>query len=1004
MTMRWALTLLLAVPCSAVDAQSIRVTSTAQEVTVFKTGTLGESVGGDPNGVVNGNCTLGEAILAVNRRRNVDDCIVRDAGGTAMPFPASGPVTIALAPFATYTLTQWATTLYGPTGLPAIGAAVEGPFATAAPSEIVIEGKGATIERAGDINSLHFRLFAIAGSVRVSASELVPARETNPLLTPAPGHLLSAGSLTLRDLVLRNGFVVGGSGANGGGGGLGAGGAIFNGGGTLRIERCTFTSNQVVGGLGGSGILPPTGSGGGMSGDASTTAGGGGGGFAGNASVSSGGGTVSNANATLAGLNGGGAIGSAASFGGGGADGGIGGFGGGGSGRGGPAVTAGRGGFGGGAGRAEGAPTLASGNGFGGGGSINFSPGFGGGIASTANAASGGGGLGAGGAVFSTDGVLDIVNSTFHANGVTPGNAATNTRGSALGAHVFARNGRVELVHVTHDPTTSFNLGIPGLFVLADGASTQMAARNSVLPYVEIESLDLAVVQNNGTNAVERGRIEGDSLLGGLSLEELANNGGLVPTMHPQQGSPVIDAGLDVDAAGLETDQRGAGFARIVGSRVDLGAVEVQPIASLEVRNTDNAGLYSLRQTMLDAATNGAQTIRFAAGVSGTISLQSALPSVGTAALIGPGADVITLQRVAGGNYPVLTIPAGITTVVSGLTLTNGITTGEAGGLVNAGTLNASALTIRDNAGRGISNTLGATLDLRDSTLSGNTDGAGSALLNRGRAVLANVTISGNALTIGNGGTVFNEGQPAGVQPDLRLFNVTIAGNITAGAANSAIISGATLRLYNSILANPGPAPQLTNVGTLVEALNNLALDASIPGGNGNLQNTVPQLGSLQNNGGRTFTLLPLAGSPAINAGSNGVLDVAFLANPPAFDQRGSGFPRIVQGTVDIGAVEVGCALADIAPASLPNALLGVAYTQTLSASGGTAPYVFTQISGALPAGIALAANGDLAGTPTAFGSFDFVAGARDAGQCTRTRNYTLVVNAGTDIFANGFE
>jgi hypothetical protein len=112
----------------------------------------------------------------------------------------------------------------------------------------------------------------------------------------------------------------------------------------------------------------------------------------------------------------------------------------------------------------------------------------------------------------------------------------------------------------------------------------------------------LAVVQNNGTNAVERGRIEGDSLLGGLSLDELANNGGLVPTMHPQQGSPVIDAGVDVDAARLETDQRGTGFVRIVGSRVDLGAVEVQPIASLEVRNTDNAGPYSLRQTMLDTA------------------------------------------------------------------------------------------------------------------------------------------------------------------------------------------------------------------------------------------------------------------------------------------------------------------------------------------------------------------------------------------------------------------
>ncbi|EPP0957260.1 autotransporter domain-containing protein [Cronobacter dublinensis] len=86
-----------------------------------------------------------------------------------------------------------------------------------------------------------------------------------------------------------------------------------------------------------------------------------------------------------------------------------------------------------------------------------------------------------------------------------------------------------------------------------------------------------------------------------------------------------------------------------------------------------------------------------------------------------------------------------------------------------------------------------------------------------------------------------------------------------------------------------------------------------------------------------------------------------------------------------------------IAPASgaLPAATTGSAWSQTLSATGGSAPYTWT--AHGLPAGISLnAATGALSGTPTTAGSFTFSVTAKEAGNVSATASYTLVVGAVT--------
>src|SRR5258708_4064127 len=67
-----------------------------------------------------------------------------------------------------------------------------------------------------------------------------------------------------------------------------------------------------------------------------------------------------------------------------------------------------------------------------------------------------------------------------------------------------------------------------------------------------------------------------------------------------------------------------------------------------------DAGVGSLRQATLDAgATTGDQTIRFAAGVTGTLQLAAALPDLGRSgasnlSLEGPGAGLVTVRRNSG--------------------------------------------------------------------------------------------------------------------------------------------------------------------------------------------------------------------------------------------------------------------------------------------------------------------------------------------------------------------
>ncbi|PZQ18412.1 MAG: autotransporter outer membrane beta-barrel domain-containing protein [Rhodanobacter denitrificans] len=102
-------------------------------------------------------------------------------------------------------------------------------------------------------------------------------------------------------------------------------------------------------------------------------------------------------------------------------------------------------------------------------------------------------------------------------------------------------------------------------------------------------------------------------------------------------------------------------------------------------------------------------------------------------------------------------------------------------------------------------------------------------------------------------------------------------------------------------------------------------------------------------------------------------------------------------GTVTVAyTLTIGAPTITIAPATIPDGVVGEAYTATLTASGGTAPYTYAVTAGALPAGVTLASGGTLAGTPTAGGSFTFTVTATDANDFTGTQAYTLQIGSPT--------
>ncbi len=203
------------------------------------------------------------------------------------------------------------------------------------------------------------------------------------------------------------------------------------------------------------------------------------------------------------------------------------------------------------------------------------------------------------------------------------------------------------------------------------------------------------------------------------------------------------------------------------------------------------------------------------------------------------------------------------------------------GGIFNDGMMWIDSSTIAGNAALSFSSSFGY--------------GGGICNYTHGTMVLRNSTVANNTARFGGGGIM-------SFGPSANIDHSTVAGNDAWVGGGLWSYEDFTTTLRNTIVAtNTADESELGEdvIGQFVSAGHNLIGNSNQGGGfaSTDLLDVDPMLSSLADNGGPTLTMALLVGSPAIDAGDN--------TGAPAFDQRGPGFPRIVNGSIDIGSFEV---------------------------------------------------------------------------------------------------
>lgn len=254
------------------------------------------------------------------------------------------------------------------------------------------------------------------------------------------------------------------------------------------------------------------------------------------------------------------------------------------------------------------------------------------------------------------------------------------------------------------------------------------------------------------------------------------------------------------------------------------------------------------------------------------------------------GADT---SQIGAGAFYVGSVPTGVTFLVDQSTFS-----GNTAGAQSASTLGAV----------GYLNDIGGTVQVTNSTMTGNhfTGVVPGSKTGFGIDLAVGDTQSTGEFDVVQ--STFDETGPGSdlVYVNTNLGLVRLASDTLVGPGvlivsnnNNAAADAVELRDTVAVTTSAAAAIDVSNTPAVISysVTSDVASLQLVDLGSTQFSVTDPQLGALGNNGGPTSTRLPLTGSPVIDKG-----DPTFTT--PLTDQRGTGFTRILNARVDIGAVE----------------------------------------------------------------------------------------------------
>jgi Domain of unknown function (DUF4214) len=365
-------------------------------------------------------------------------------------------------------------------------------------------------------------------------------------------------------------------------------------------------------------------------------------------------------------------------------------------------------------------------------------------------------------------------------------------------------------------------------------------------------------------------------------------------------GGMTINGNLVINGPGTSLTINGNNATRIF--TVNSGRTVILSDLKLQNGGIGNSGTLTLNNSTIQSSTWSGGGGGAIVNSSGTLTVNSSVLS-GNSISSGSGGAIYSFSGTLTVNNSV--ISGNSSSYGGGIANDNGTL------IVNNSTLSGN----QANQGGGIYNEHSlSSLTVNNSTLSGNTAvwGGGGVYHQTGMMTMRNSTLSGNSALENSSGGGYGGGGVY-ISGTATIINSTVSGNSAPAlsARGGGIRSTGVLSMGNSLVAgNTSPTgKEVINSGTFTSLGNNLfgengssglvganpiASDKILPGA------ISTAIGVLANNGGPTLTFLPVAGSPAIDAGNNLLIPVGVTT-----DQRGFG-PRAVNGLVDIGAVEVG--------------------------------------------------------------------------------------------------